>query len=498
VQFLALPAARAAPRAIPASHLQLPALAAAPRRWLSAAHSAAVRRVPVRISCASAKPLPDGDAAQKAAQKRLEHEEHLWDDHFAQLRAYAAANGGSTAVPRAYPTRALGSWVLIQRGNRKTGTLSAQRVAQLDAISFPWEPREQGWDERYGELERYAAAHGGSTDVSQTSTEWRGLGLWLSRQRTGWLDGTLSADRIAKLERLGVEAAPFDNAWHARYAQLEAIAAARGDSVTHVSAQDEAQFPGLADWLTHQRKMWRAGKLPAERVAKLQALRVQLDTSDAAWESQLHSLTTALQAHGGALAAACVASAPLAKWVSTQQLEERAGRLPGDKRARLDALGVDWRSPDATAGAQQRRPGREDRTALWETRYNELVAYVALHGGSTSVPCKNGDAHKVLGAWVNRQRAKHKAGELSPEQVTKLDALHFVWHPEDELFVQRCAELAAYKASHGGRMNVTRRENAVLERFIARVRNQARTKGMDSFRPDELARLQALGFDWQA
>jgi hypothetical protein len=434
--------------------------------------------------------------------------ERAWDARLAQLRAYA--NSGDTLVPRRYPANPqLGEWVSLQRINRRNGKLSAERVAKLDAIGFVWDARDHEWDAHFEELARYATAHGGSTDVSQTDAACPGLGLWLSRQRTGWLDGTLSADRIAKLQRLGVEAAPIDTAWDARYAQLEAVAAARGNGVACVSAQDEAQYPpGLADWLTFQRKMWRAGKLAAERAAKLQRLGVVPDVHAAAWDAQLAALTAVLKSMPASARAGGASSViehvrdanePLAKWLATQQLEARAGRLSGDKRAQLDALGFTADTSDAIMEAvqQNRRPGRHDLAALWEMRYNELMAYAAQHGGSTAVPRKAGDAHKVLGDWANKQRVKHKAGELPSDRVRKLDALHFVWHPEDELFTQRCDELAAYKAAHGGRMNVTRRENAALERFVATVRNQARTKGMDSFRPDELARLQALGFDWQ-
>jgi hypothetical protein len=473
-----------------------PAAAAAPRRWLAAGRSATARRAPARTSCAAAKPPPDGDGDAKHR-----HNERIWDDHLAQLRAYAEENGGSFAVPLAYPTRELGEWVHSQRKIRNMGQLSAERITKLDAIGFPWDPREKSWEERYAELERYAAAHGGSADVSEIDKDWLSLGRWLGYQRACWLRGSLSPERIDKLQQLGVDATPLDTAWDARYAQLEAIAAGRGDGETYVSCEDDAQHPGLTDWLKYQRRQWRAGKLPAQRVAKLQALGVQLDTEDAAWQSDLDALTATLQAHGGSLAAACDSSAHLAKWVNKQQLAERDGRLSADKRAQLDGLGVDWRSPDATAGMQQRRarrPERASEAARWEARYNELLLYAAQHGGSTIVPRTTDDPRKTaLGQWVNQQRMKHNRGELSPERVAKLEAIHFAWHLADALFFQHCDELAAYKAAHRGSMNVKFCENRTLHRFIATVRNQARTKGLDSFRPDQLARLNALGFDWQ-
>lgn len=67
-----------------------------------------------------------------------------WLDMKEKLRLYAAANGGSMSPPRssAEPTiKRLASWVRHQRHARVKGLLSAERLAQLDAMGFKWVAR---------------------------------------------------------------------------------------------------------------------------------------------------------------------------------------------------------------------------------------------------------------------------------------------------------------------------------------------------------------------
>ena len=55
----------------------------------------------------------------------------------------------------------LGRWVSQQRQNHKKGTLSEERIRQLEEIGFEWSIRmsilEKSWDLQYEKLKAYKA-----------------------------------------------------------------------------------------------------------------------------------------------------------------------------------------------------------------------------------------------------------------------------------------------------------------------------------------------------
>ncbi len=99
------------------------------------------------------------------------------------------------------------------------------------------------------------------------------LGKWLSHQRTGKKNGTLSAERITRLEALGVIWDPFAAAFDANCAALQAIKDAGGD--VNVSKEDpDPARKALGTWLHTHRTAKKKGTMSAERISRLTALGV--------------------------------------------------------------------------------------------------------------------------------------------------------------------------------------------------------------------------------
>ena len=112
----------------------------------------------------------------------------------------------------------------------------------------------------------------------------------------------------------------------------------------------------------------------------------------------------------------------LGTWLSTQRTLHKAGRLVGERRRRLEAVGVAW---DVAA-------------AQWEKNFALLQAFVEREGHA-NVPKKHVEDGERLGLWLQRQRqrwqargwseeerkAKH-ASPLSDEEVARLEAVGVV------------------------------------------------------------------------
>jgi hypothetical protein len=98
--------------------------------------------------------------------------------------------------------RKLANWVSKQRRDRKRGTLSADRVKRLNELEFVWDRYEVAWEEMFAELQRYKDQHG-DCKVPTNWTENPKLATWVVRQRRARRRGTLSAERVERLDALG-------------------------------------------------------------------------------------------------------------------------------------------------------------------------------------------------------------------------------------------------------------------------------------------------------
>ena len=82
--------------------------------------------------------------------------------------------------------------------------LSKEIINKLEKIGFIWDVVEHRWNEGYNETLKYREEHGeancGATYVTE---EGHKLGMWQSTQRRNYKNGSMSKERIEKLEKIG-------------------------------------------------------------------------------------------------------------------------------------------------------------------------------------------------------------------------------------------------------------------------------------------------------
>src|ERR1019366_749246 len=122
---------------------------------------------------------------------------------------------------------------------------------------------------------------------SQLLKQYKGLGVWVTRQRLLRVDGRLNAERIAQLEAAGMVWSPRDAAWQRMFSKLKEYKARHGHC--NVSRGDEGQHQ-LAEWLTRQRVWYSDRRLDADRANLLTAQGVEWDPDSSAWEVMFQSL----------------------------------------------------------------------------------------------------------------------------------------------------------------------------------------------------------------
>jgi hypothetical protein len=113
--------------------------------------------------------------------------------------------------------------------------------------------------------------------------------------------------------------------------------------------------------------------------------------------------------------------------------------------------------------------------------FAQLVAYKEIHGDCNVLMVSG-----PLGRWCVKQRGRKS--KLSPDRITRLEAIGFCWDLDATAWEQKFAELVAYKKVHC-HCNVP--QDHPLEDWIS---NQRCRKAKLS--PEQIARLDAEGFWW--
>lgn len=167
----------------------------------------------------------------------------------------------------------LARWCRVQRRERRSGHLSAERVAALDKLGFVWSGRtgDDKWRQRMDELDTYRQQHGHS-NVPVNYPANRQLGLWVFHQRQFYKKGDIPADRVKQLEALGFTWSVRAEAWEKNFRLFKAYVEKHGHS------RIAGEHRRLAAWAYDQRVAQRDSTLSSERRDRLTAMGFNWET----------------------------------------------------------------------------------------------------------------------------------------------------------------------------------------------------------------------------
>jgi hypothetical protein len=95
----------------------------------------------------------------------------------------------------------LGWWIGSQRKRFQEGTISAERIAALEALpGWEWAPNRDRWNTMHALLADYAQAHGHTTVATKAMVAGERLGQWASMQRVQYHASKMPPERIRSLE----------------------------------------------------------------------------------------------------------------------------------------------------------------------------------------------------------------------------------------------------------------------------------------------------------
>ncbi|MFE9934599.1 helicase associated domain-containing protein [Streptomyces sp. NPDC005533] len=261
------------------------------------------------------------------------------------------------------------------------------------------------------------------------------LGRWLSDQRRAYRAGTMTGERAAELEELGIvwdtaDAAFEQNlgATRAYYELHGTLAAPRGATILDIA---------IGQWLTNVRRPGGLGKDPGRvqrRAAALAAIDPDWNPGTLGWtvDWQRHYAYLAQLLAEGARLAAIVPGVTrhgedVGRWLATQRRDW--DRLNEEQQRRLGELGVTKavrarKAPSKTTAAPEPRTGG----TAFQKGLEALQQYVARQGGMPGrgvvERLPDGTQHRV-GIWISNQKARRD--KLDQAQLHALADLGVQW-----------------------------------------------------------------------
>jgi superfamily II DNA or RNA helicase len=263
--------------------------------------------------------------------------EDRWQQMFNALSGYRQSLGHFGLSQEDEPK--LYRWMVTQREFFRKGVLAADRVAKLNALGFPWNSRDDRWEQMFAQLVAFKQANG-SCRVPSNGRNADDLGRWVSKQRSRF--ERISQERKARLDALGFEWEPLASVWEEMFAALIAFKADHGHC--DVPQRWKANKP-LATWVAVQRR--NKVSITKERRDRLDALGFDWGRQTTQWERMYAELAAYKAKNGDCnVPKSWVEDQTLFNWVQWQRQQFRKRQISPERKARLDALGFEWSRRD--------------------------------------------------------------------------------------------------------------------------------------------------------
>jgi hypothetical protein len=426
-----------------------------------------------------------------------------WIEQYNKLVAYRIEHG-TCKIAKGTNYNNLQRWITTQRKEFREGHLCERRVSKLKYIGVfsvdevqnykrskkesPYEARMRtNWELRFRDLVIFKLKHGNCIVSEQKDLL---LSRWVQFQRAEYKRGNMSADRIAKLNEVGMltQTRPKKKVktpktvlrWNTLYDELVAHKNTTGSC--KVSRAVNAK---LSNWAYKQVCDWRKGVVSEERLVKLREVGLLTEYQEArddtdpqlGWNHQYNELLKYKLRYGDCdVPPKWEENQTLAEWCQNQRYRHKYGRLSDERLNKLSEIGFDleWKGKDET---------------MWNFHYNELLEYKRMFG-DCKVP-STWERNLNLAKWVRRQRDRNKLGIISDEQFAKLSEIGFVWNIHEDKWNMRFAELMNFKEENGHCLVPKDYELEQLVDWVGQLRSRFKS---GTIRTERIAQLKDIGF----
>ena len=345
---------------------------------------------------------------------------------------------------------ALGTWINTQRQYYKNEKLSQDKIRLLETIGMKFEKSVQDiqWKNTYKLACNYYRKHH-DLEISinfktKSGYEYEGdgvaLGVWISTQRRAYKNEKLSQDRIKLLENIGMNfektlpEIKWENnyklacKYYEHYKNLEILF----DFKTKNGYEYDNEGIPLGCWICTQKKYYKKGKLPQDRVELLENIGMKFEKTayDIQWENtyklacnyyrKYHDLEIPQKFKTKNGYEPDNEGIALGVWINTQRNAYKNGKLSQNRVKLLENIGMKFEKTMCEI--------------KWENTYKLACNYYRKYH-DLEIPqkfkTKNGyepdNEGIALGVWINTKRKAYKNGKLSQDKIRLLEKIGMKW-----------------------------------------------------------------------
>jgi superfamily II DNA or RNA helicase len=341
-----------------------------------------------------------------------------WRRGITAATAFHAKHGHLLPRPSDRPNGIdLWTWLYRLRQDRTKGKLPADQIAALDDLGMIWDVNNAVWEKTFSALVAFHAEHGhvrvpAGTYVTDLWEQPLHLKRWVDKQRANYRAGTLTPERVAKLDSLGFDWHPHQSSWEKNLRQLREFHAEHG----HLNIPDTPQWRNLVYVLRQCRVKYHAGTLPTDRFRALNSLGMIWEKNALQWNASLAEAQQYHAEHGHLEIPPPKPNDPttqrtLYNWLAQNRRAYHEHRLAPWQIDALNALNIDWGHASS-------------REQKWHQKYSAAKAFFDQNG-HLNIP--NHPSYRELRNWVKYQRSRQKDEKLSLQQVQLLTKIGMTW-----------------------------------------------------------------------
>ena len=251
------------------------------------------------------------------------------------------------------PGYALDRW-LIRMRRRYYGkikpALTEEQIEKLNALGVVWDSyHDLSWERSYLEAKAYYERFGDLlVPAKYISESGFPLGVWISRMRTAKAnqrESILNAERIRKLEEIGMTWDALSEQWERNYLEAAAYYREHGNLLVPGTYTTETGLK-LGNWISHLRVSRKQGKLTEEQIARLNIIGMAWDADEERWRIGYEAALQYSREHGNLKVPATYETPEgytLGLWINLKRRQYKKGTLTERQILDLEKLGMRWR-----------------------------------------------------------------------------------------------------------------------------------------------------------
>ena len=267
-----------------------------------------------------------------------------WNKAFNAVLSFVNSGGDVNNVPLDLIVEGINisRWLHNQRGKHKNGKLNKENTERLEKLGIIWEMKDSKWEQAYSSAHSYFMEyHDLNVPQKFVCEDGFKLGVWLSSQRTRYRTGKLSAEKIERLENIGMIWNKDDLHFESEISHVKAYLQEYGNLDIPKDYVCEDGYR-LGAWLRTARQNYRCGEMSQRKILALEELGIVWEPKANAWNTAYSRSKTYYDEHNCSPVASyiCDDGFRLGLWVFRQKQKIKNNQLNAQQVNLLNQIGI--------------------------------------------------------------------------------------------------------------------------------------------------------------